>query len=121
MPLPNHDIAIIVLHIIDAVQDRHPDRKPAKVVIQHSSRFSTPAAAWILEIAHEFPLFRIDTDDRPTVLQVTSPLAGQIAELPISLGIMRPGQAFTIRPQRETALVQETGDRAVADPKPQSP
>ncbi len=66
--------------VINAIGNGDADGVGAKVVVEDAARAAFPATAWITEIADQFAVLGIDTDDRQmTTLKPTAQF-GQVFE-----------------------------------------
>jgi len=79
--------AAIGLAIVDAVRDGDACAERREIVVENRHGCSAPDLAGILEPADQLALFGVDADDRRLRLTEAASLPGQIAELPIALGM----------------------------------
>src|SRR5262249_60216569 len=77
-----------------------------------------PAAARVLEVAHQLLLLRIDADHGPSQRLVQLPQPRQIAELPIPVLVPGPRLVLATGPQREAPIAQEPSDGRRGRPEP---
>ena len=82
--------------------------------------FRSPFTARILEIAHQFLLFRIDRDDRLAVRQETAGLVADVFKLSIPVHMLAAFVDFPIGLQAIVQLVQAISNDRMADVVPLS-
>ncbi len=82
----------------------------AKVVIEDAARAAFPTAAWITEIADQFALLGIDTDDRQMMTLKPAAQFGQVFELEIAIRAGVSGDLLVIHAQRIAHLVEQASD-----------
>src|SRR5512142_687918 len=92
-----------------------------EVVIEHVPVGLPPATARVLEVAYQFLLLGIHTDDRQSVREIPPADTGQVAELPVPVRVVRPGRTFPVGPQRVVVLVEQPGDALSTDGDPLTP
>jgi hypothetical protein len=78
-------------------------------MIIDATRGTFPATARIFEVAHEFALFTIHTDDRQMTALETIPQVGEIFELEVAVRARVGGDLFVIDAQGIAHLVQQAG------------
>src|SRR5262249_41956677 len=67
------------------------------------------AAAGVLERADQLFLLGIHADHGQAPRQIPAPYPGQVAELPVPVGVARPRQALAVGPQGEALLLEQPG------------
>lgn len=77
----NDDLSFIASHIIDTIRDGAAFGSTRKVIHFDSARRRPPLRARLLEVADQFFLLGIDTNDRPFPAQKCLAAFSQIAEL----------------------------------------
>ena len=104
------DIAQVMADVIDTVGNSFALGQTQKVVDMHLASLLAPLFAGLLKVADQLRLFRIDTDDRPVVTQVSLPIADQVAKLLIPVGRWFARYPFVIDPQRIILGLQQATD-----------
>lgn len=104
-------------HIVDPIRNRLAIGIAGKISGQHRACFAAPGAPGVLEIADQFLLLGIHANCRLFSLQKRASLAGQIAHLLVSVGILSFAAFLAIVAQRVTQLLQQTPDGFTADLK----
>lgn len=111
----DNDIAQVMGDVIDAVGNSFALGQTQKVVYIHLAPLLAPLFASLLKVTDQLRLFRIDTDDRPVVAQVSLPIADQVAKLLIPVGRWFARYPFVIDPQRIISDLQQATDRRQTD------
>src|SRR5262249_13984964 len=93
-------------------------RPAGEVVVEDVPAAVPPAAAGVLERADQLLLLGIDADHGQAPRQIPAPYPGQVAELPVPVGVARPRQALAVGPQGEALLLEQAGQGAMADGQP---
>ena len=98
--------AAVGLEIINAEREGDTLGLGTKVVVVDGSGDTLPLPAGIFEIAHQFPLLGIDTDDRVAMTAEAASQAGDVAELLVACGTVPGGDLFAVGAEREIHHVQ---------------
>ena len=111
----DHDGSSIGEQIVDAVRDGDAGGVGAEVVVVDTASREIPTGAWILKVAHQFPLFGVDTDDRQAAALKLIAKIAEVEELIVAIGTLVAGQLLVIDAQGIAHLMEETGHRVGAD------
>ena len=84
----------VATDVVDPVGDAPPRGVLGEVVVEHVPVGLPPATARVLEVAYQFLLLGVHADDRQAVREIPPADPGQVAELPVPVGVVRPGQTF---------------------------
>ena len=115
---PHADPALVVGHVVDSVRDRLAQFLILEVVDANFLRlaFGMPFATAVLEIPHQFLLFRVDRDHRlPTLLEARR-LGVDVLELSIAIGMLVAFARLAVGLQAVAGFVQQPRHRTIADP-----
>ena len=82
----DHQSAAILVHIIDAVRDGDAAGIGAEVVIIDTPWGAFPTTPGIFEVAHQFALFTIDTDNGQMAVLEAIAQMGEVFELQVAVG-----------------------------------
>jgi len=107
------------LGIINAEGEGDARSEGAKVVVVNRRGDALPLPTGILEVAYQFPLLGIDTDDGIAVTTESTSQSGNVAELLVACRAVPSGDLFTVHAEREMQFVEQSGDGACADPDAQ--
>gem|GEM_PF-3268921 len=118
--LSNGDCATIGAHIIDPIGDGLPQRVVWKIVgINFFCRLA-PDLARVFEVADQFLLLGIHTDDGLVRRAVLRTLHSDVTKLLIALRMLRPCGLFEIGTQTVAVGTQDATDHRLTDPMPVS-
>ena len=112
------DPALVVGHVIDAVRDRLAQFLILEVVDANFLRLALgmPFATAVLEIPHQFLLFRVDRDHRlPTLLEPRRLRVDEL-ELGITIGMLVAFARLAVGLQAVAGFVEQPCHRAIANP-----
>ncbi len=104
------------LGIINAEREGDARGLGAKVVVVDGSGDALPLPAGILEVAHQFPLLGIDTDDGIAVTAEATSQAGNVAELLVACANGSRRRSFCSSPGARNAACRAIGRRCVRRP-----
>ena len=111
-----HDkCAAILGDVVNAIGNGDADGIGAEVVIENPSGAAFPTTAWIPEVAYQFTLLGIDTDDGQMTTLETVAQVGEIFELEVAMGAVAGGDLFVIDAQRIAHLAEQARDGIGAD------
>jgi hypothetical protein len=99
--------------IIDAERDGPAFRFAGEVMLIHLERFSAPSPSLVPEVADQLFLLGIDADDGQPGRSERRPLSGDVPELRVAFGMLRPPSSFLVTLERETHFLKELADGAV--------
>lgn len=88
--------AAILRDVVDAVGNGDADGVGAEVVVKNATGSAFPTAAGIPEVAHQFALLGIHTDDGQVAPLEAVTQIGEIFELEISIRAVAGGDLFVI-------------------------
>lgn len=111
----DEDRATISEEVVNAVWDGDPDRIGGKIVIVDQNGTTIPFRSRVLEVAHEFPLFGVDADDRQGMTLILRAQGRDIVELSIAVWAGVGGERLAINAQRVVHVVKEARDRVGRD------
>src|SRR5512142_3408978 len=108
--VPITTLSGIATEIVDPIGDAPPRGVLGEVGIEHVPVGLPPAAAWVLEVAHQFLLLGVHAEDRQAVREIPPAEAGQVAELPVPVGVVCPGQTFSVGAERIVMLAEQASE-----------
>src|SRR5215472_17088994 len=114
----DHHVPRVPADVVYPVRDAAAQRPAGEVVVEDLPAAAPPAAAGVLEWADQLLLLGIHADHGQAPRQIPAPYPGQVAELPVAVGVARPRQALADGPQGEALLLEQAGQGAVADGQP---
>src|SRR5262249_41924114 len=100
----DHHVSRVPADVVNPRRDGAAQRPTGEVIVEDLPAVAPPAAAGVLERADQLLLLGIDADDGQAPRQIPAPDPGQVAELPVPVGVARPGQALAVGPQGEALL-----------------
>ena len=111
----DHQSTAIFHNIVNPIRNGDADGIGAEVVIENPSGAAFPTTAWIPEVAYQFTLLGIDTDDGQMTTLETVAQVGEIFELEVAMGAVAGGDLFVIDAQRIAHLAEQARDGIGAD------
>ena len=105
---------LIADRIVNAEGNRHPLALGTEVMVIHRGGDLTPDSPGILEIADQFLLLGVDTDDRQAALQELLLFLGDVTELLVPLRASA-GQTLGVGMQSIPQLIEQAPHRVRAD------
>ena len=110
------DIALVMEDVIDAI--RHgPTQRIAREIMQIDLlRRLTPSATLVGEVADQFLVLGIDTDDRIACAQELLSHTTNVVKLAVAVGMHCARQALAVGDQAKAQLAQQPTDCGATDP-----
>jgi hypothetical protein len=106
----DHHRAAVGERFIKAVGNGDPDRVRAEIVIVDQPGGAIPGGTGVPEVAHQFALFGVYTDDGQSAATEVITQIGDVVELEVAVGAGIGGQLLAIDAQGVIHLVQEPSD-----------
>ena len=104
------DIALVMEDVIDAI-GYGPAQRIAREIMEIGLRWSlAPSAAFVGEVADQFLVLGIDTDDRIACAQELLSHTTNVAKLAVAVGMRRTRQALAVGDQAKAQLAQQPTD-----------
>jgi hypothetical protein len=112
---PHVDVAPITTHVVETVGDG-----PAQGVVQEVVGIdllgrAAPAPPRVLEVADQLLFLAVYADRGIVQDREPLPLAADVVELPVPVGVRRAGEALPVGPQRVAEIIQKAVDRRYTD------
>ena len=106
-----HDITIVVANVVDTHGDGLSQCPARIVMVEHFAGVLPPAAARVLEVADQFLLLGVHADYRQPLPQIQLTHTSDVAELPVSIRVLKAGLLLAAGLQGEAKIAEQPTDR----------